>query len=302
MERIFEELPREECMGSTDCNAAAGTNRYKGPNKLFLAKTGEPQKSNAYMELSLLTEDALRKITEVKLAASGIDVCLKEGKTFFWREDGVNFRTTPDGLAYASKRHRKILYAVEMKNSFNSPRSDYGEEWSEDVREDYYDQCVQHCALTPAPACLLSVWFHPTQWPEMFIVKANPERWEELKATGKAFWKNHVETGIPPELDETEWARKAQLRRDTWEDKIYEVRQPERVVLADLEKKKIAYDKAESEFNEARNKVVKMAADLGVESLRYNDKNVATFKENKNGVRVARITYKNFSDLGANND
>ena len=298
MTKTIEELPREMCMGSTDTNAAIGTNRHKGRNELYCAKTGLPRKPSPGMEISLHTEDALRTLTQIKLAAAGIDVCIKPGKTFYMHEDGVDFRTTPDGLAVASTRHRRVLYTVELKNAFRASREDYGEEWSEDVREDYFDQCVQHCALTPGnpPACLLSVWFDPYQWPELFIVKANPQRWEELKAAGKAFWHNHVVPRIPPDVDETAWCRRAQLRRQGWEDKGREAEPAERQALVGIQKKTAAMKELEKEIDKLKNTIAKSAN--GHERLEYMGKKVISFKANKNGVRSIKLSYNNFSDMG----
>ena len=205
----LEYWSRRNCIGSSDIKSIVGTCTFRGPHDVQISKKGEEKDvSSTYMEIGLLMEQALGKMVHRKLQHHGIDVVLKPGKTYTEEIDGVRFRDTPDFIAVESNRHSKPLYCVETKLGYRADRELYGEEWTDDVHPGYRDQCLWHCGITKSPACILAVHFSSTDFPEIYVVNADPARFDYLVKSGIEFWKRYVDGDETPPSDPTDGCRK----------------------------------------------------------------------------------------------
>ena len=204
MTSLLPGLPRKVCVGSSEIKSLMGTCTHRGSYDVFGSKTTDEEEvfaNGEYMEVATILESSFLKLTEIKLQRQGFDIIIKPGKTVYKQVDGVNLRDTADGFAVPSTRHHKPLYTIETKAGYRADRDYYGEEWTDDVHEGYKDQCIWHCGMTGAPACVLSVQFFPTEFPKIYVIKEDPERFALQVNTAVSFWKNHVETGIAPPVD-----------------------------------------------------------------------------------------------------
>tara|TARA_R110000824_G_scaffold288643_2_gene477098 strand:- start:192 stop:1106 length:915 start_codon:yes stop_codon:yes gene_type:complete len=201
---------RRNCIGSSDIKSIVGTCTFRGPHDVQMSKMSEEPEdvTSTYMEIGLVMEPALGELVRRKLGYHDIHVVLKPGKTYKREVDGVRFRDTPDFIAVETNRHSRPLYCVETKLGYRADRELYGEEWTDDVHAGYKDQCIWHCGMTKAPRCILAVQFSTTAFPEIYVIEADPVRFDFLQRAGIDFWKTSVVGGVVPPVDATAGCRK----------------------------------------------------------------------------------------------
>jgi len=293
MKSILPGLPRKVCIGSSEIKSLMGTCTHRGSHDVFGSKTGDGEESFAnaeYMEVALVLESAFLKLTEIKLQRQGFDVIIKPGKTVYKEVDGVNLRDTADGFAVPSRIHRKPLYTVETKAGYRADRDYYGEEWTDDVHEGYKDQCVWHCGMMGAPACVLSVQFFPTEFPKIYVIKEDPERFALQVNTAVSFWKDHVETGIAPPTDASEACRKHLAKMAMLSENLRDGTLDERDLAEQLANLKKSEKTNKAKVALLQNQLREAAGEY--RGLDFGDGARVTFSPDKNGKRRMSTSLK----------
>ena len=170
--------------------------------------------------------------------------------------DGVRLRDTPDFIAVESTRHRKPLYVVETKTAYSADRDHYGEEWSDDVNEGYRDQCIWHCGMTGAPHCVLAVQFWAGDFPEIYIVQADEERFNFLVKSAIGFWKRFVDGDETPPIDKTAACRRNLSRLEESRHHLKECTDEQVVLFKELRDLKLKIDTMSTRKNEIENQLI----------------------------------------------
>ena len=119
--------------------------------------------------------------------------------TLRWEQDGVPYRDTPD--FWIKTNGKKILAEVKTHNMWI--REQYGDEHSEDVPDRVFCQAQFHCAANDAEECRVIPSFGGEK-PLVYVVRRDRTVWKNIHAACVKFWKEHVETKIPPPADGTD--------------------------------------------------------------------------------------------------
>lgn len=288
----LEYWSRRNCIGSSDIKSIVGTCSFRGPHDVQVAKTAEDykDKKTTYMEVGEIMEPALGVLVQRKLHYHGIDVVLKPAKTYTREVDGVRLRDTPDFIAVESNRHRKPLYVIETKTGYSADKELYGDEWTDDVFEGYKDQCIWHCGMTGAPWCILAVQFWAADFPNIYVIKSDPERFDYLVKSGVEFWKRYVEGDETPPMDATAGCRKNLARLAQAHHQLLDATDEQVALAKELKKlgpkiKELSNRKAEIENS--------FIADIGEhKGIDFCDGAKFTYTANKNGKRTMRASLK----------
>ena len=286
---------RRNCIGSSDIKSIVGTCTFRGPHNVQMSKKGEEKDvASTYMEIGLLMEEALGKMVHRKLQHHGIDVVLKPGKTYTKEIDGVRFRDTPDFIAVETNRHSKPLYCIETKLGYRADRELYGEEWTDDVHAGYKDQCIWHCGITGAPACVLAVHFSSTEFPEIYVINADPERFDYLVKAGIDFWKRYVDGDETPPSDPTKGCRANLARLAQAHHQMIDCTDEQVELAKELKNLKPQIDAMVERKQEIENGFIE---DIGEHrGIDFLDGAKFTFAANKNGKRTMHTNFKNLED------
>tara|TARA_R110000822_G_scaffold141244_1_gene279010 strand:- start:8821 stop:9735 length:915 start_codon:yes stop_codon:yes gene_type:complete len=292
----MEYWSRRNCIGSSDIKSIVGTCSVRGPHNVHAAKTDENYKDKVTpnMEVGLVMEPALGELTRIKLAYHDIHVVLKPGKTYHKEVEGVRLRDTPDFIAVETNRHRKPLYVVETKTGYSADRDLYGDEWSADVHPGYKDQCIWHCGMTGAPYCVLAVQFWAADFPKIYVIPADGERFDYLVRSGVEFWKRYVDGDEMPPVDETAACRKNLSRLEEKRHNLIECTDEQVELAQELKKLPAAIDILTKRKQEIENGFIK---DIGeYKGIDFLDGAKFTFTTAKNGNRRMHANFKNLGE------
>ena len=292
----LEYWSRRNCIGSSDIKSIVGTCSQRGPHDVHIAKTDENyvDKVKPNMVVGLVMEPALGELTRLKLADHGIDVTLKPGKTYTKEIDGVRLRDTPDFIAVESTRHRKPLYVVETKTAYSADRDHYGEEWSDDVNEGYRDQCIWHCGMTGAPYCVLAVQFWAGDFPDIYIVKADEERFNFLVKSAIEFWKRFVDGDETPPIDKTAACRRNLSRLEETRHHLKECTNEQVVLFKELRDLNLKIDTMSTRKKEIENQLIQEVGEY--KGIDFEGGAKFTYAANKRGKRTMRSNFKGLED------
>ena len=152
-----------------------------------------PTQMNDFMERGLRLE-----LPMMEWAADDNGWKFTKADTARWEEDGVPYRDTPDFWIHT--KGATILGEVKTHNPYI--RKDYGDEYTDAVPDRYYVQAQFHMRSPEArkrgiTECRIPASFGGEK-PEIFIVPYEPKAAENIHKLCVKFWKEHVETRIPP--------------------------------------------------------------------------------------------------------
>ena len=179
----------------------------------------------------------------------------------------------------------------------------YDEE--DDVPEMYKIQCLLQCYRYGWPFVILDADFSHHALSTPFLIHADNERAAQIEQDSVKFWKDHVLTGIAPEVDDSDACRKTLLEREKFLDSQRqmtpeEIEHANRIVeivaiedALDKEKKKLQNELIKSSGSYERLTHPVLVGDGGNGKL--VDKSFAVLTENKVGERAALWYPKTFA-------
>ena len=300
------ELKDSKILGSRDHAGIMGLDKWANPHSIFRRIVlGEQREPGELLQRGLFMEQGHSEMVQHNLSQSGYTVKLKKAKTLFYEVEGVPMRMTGDYFAVPSNIHRKALFGVELKQAHGQQRADWGEVMSDDVPEMYKVQAIMQCYKYSWPFCIIDADFTTFALSTPFLVYADNERARHIEQQSVKFWKEHIETGVPPEADNTSECRKTLLERE----RLLESRRPmtpeemaHAARLIEIERLKKALD---NEKDGIQNKLVDSAGphEQLTHPVTVGDggngkviqKNFALFKADKNGKMSARFYPKSFA-------
>jgi len=196
---------REMGIGGSDVAAILGLSPYRTPFDVWLEKTSDPAfvgwAESPAMRFGSLMEPVLAKVYEED--NPGAKIILKGGAHSepIWH---------PNGICYA---HIDGVIAGEPA-AISGPQNGIWEgktAWDdrgwrgrggELVPPRHYEAQVRsYLAITGEPWCDVTVFFRQTATFEHCRVWANPEIDEGLMDISADFWRDHIQTNIPPPID-----------------------------------------------------------------------------------------------------
>jgi predicted phage-related endonuclease len=107
--------------------------------------------------------------------------------------------STPDVMIAEDIDTMMPLRCGEMKLCFYADRSEWGEEFTDQVPADYLLQCHHHMLITGASVCDLFAWFGRTDF-RLYHVTKDPELEFMIEQECERFMSLHVEPKVPPPL------------------------------------------------------------------------------------------------------
>jgi hypothetical protein len=301
------ELKDSKILSSTDHAAIQGMHKWSSKNGIFRRVVfGEEKQGNTdILERGLFMEHGHSNMVASNLSRNGYKVVLKRAPTLFYEVDGVPMRLTGDYFAVPSSRHRKALFGVELKQAHGQQRSAWGEAMSDDVPEMYKIQAIMQCYRYGWPFVILDADFSHHALSTPFLIRADNERAAQIEQDSVKFWKDHILTGIAPEVDDSDECRKTLLERERFLDSQRQMT-PEEIEHANRIVEIVTMqDELDSEKKKLQNKLIKSSGSY--ERLTHPvlvgdggngklvDKNFAVFTADKNGKRAARCYPKTFA-------
>ena len=281
-----------------------GKHSWKNRHSVFRRITmGDDTVPGELLQRGLFMEAGHAEMVQSNLSLGGYKVKLKRAPTLFYEVEGVPMRITGDYFAVPTMRHRKALFGVELKQAHGQQRSAWGEVMSDDVPEMYKIQAVMQCYKYGWKFCVLDADFSTRSLSTPFLINADTEYAKHIEQESVKFWKEHIETGVAPEVDETSECRKTLLERERWLESCRELDPEEMVKAARL----IAIDREVGALGDEKdllqNQLVKSAGSheelthpltVGEET---KQKKFAQFKADKNGKMSARFYPKSFKGV-----
>ena len=290
-------------LSSVDFSAILGVHTWNSKQDIFrrivLKEVKEP---GELLTRGLFMETSHRDMAEHNLKRGGYDVYLKKAKTIFWETEGVPFRLTGDFMAVPTSRHRKPLFGVELKQAHGQQRSTWGAVMSDDVPEMYKIQCVMQCEKYNVPFVILDADFSNFSLPTPFLINRDEEYAKHIEAEAVKFWKEHIETGIMPPIDDSDACRKTLLERERWQEKRRDMDEQEVLVAGRIAAMEAELKRIGADLDTEKNTLLDSAGPY--EELTYPvetddgaviKKTFCRFSADKNGKRSARFYPKGFS-------
>lgn len=205
---------RTKGIGGTDIGAIIGANPWKGPMDVYLEKTGitEPQEDNENMywgrEMEPVLAKRYAKETGINLFIPDSSELPLQSNKYPW------YLGSPDGLIYLYDEKladddpgNVIEGGVDFKTT--GRRNDYGDPGTDQVPEFIHCQADWYMGLTEAQWWDIAVlFFSPRREFQIYRIPRNQELINNLIATGREFWENHVVPRIPPPLDSSEASKR----------------------------------------------------------------------------------------------
>lgn len=209
-------------LGGTASSVVLGVNPYKGRRELYLELTGAvaPVGDNPAMARGRTFEPVILQAYQASHPELEMtDLNPVTGERWFVQHSHLPYITgQPDAIALDPVSGASE-YVIEIKTASVNTLGNWGEGGSDKVPEQYLCQVQQYMALMGIPKCVLIVWFFrdsengeaPCAIRE-YSIDFDPELWAIIEREEKAFWENHVEKMIPPEIDSVGSVYEAYIR------------------------------------------------------------------------------------------
>lgn len=180
---------RTHGLGATAVAAIAGVHKFQTPSDVYAEYTGlaEPLDDNVYMWWGRKAEPL---IIERFMLDTDIEV-VQTGYRNFVHPEARWARATPDGLCL----HEEAGF--EAKEAGVSQKYRWGEEWTDDVPEEYLCQCQWSMFVTGAPRWYLAVKIDRRLY--KYQIERDEGLIKNLHTRAQWFWTQHIlPERIPP--------------------------------------------------------------------------------------------------------
>lgn len=261
-----------DAIGGSDIAAIRGENPFKTALDVWKRIVlGEPEApAGLAAELGNACEEA---ILNDWCERTGTDRALLERKVEVWSRAEPHFRGELDGYLRDQKR------IIDAKLVLSPARAKlWGQPGTDDMPSEYLSQFGWYCMLADAECCVAPAVIYGRA--QDFIYKRTPGFEAMLLDDARRFWRDHVETRTPPEVqtvDDALWlspAPKADVRPAT---------EAERALIAEWRDLRDKSDELTDAIEVAKARVCAAIGDSEGLWLGGNDR--VTWKANRNGVR-----------------
>lgn len=205
-------------VGGSDIAAVVGLSPFRSPFDVWLEKVLDKPVSGDSPDdrllMGTLMEPVILKILEIKtgvVARPALDECGSQHQ-FIHPEYGFA-RAHIDGAAaereseiWGGKR-LKTDTIVECKNVSHFSRDEWGDEYSEEIPDQYFIQAQWNMFVTGADFCYMPILIGGNE-PRIYYIKKDVAICEELLEDARRFWFDHVIPRVPPPPTNTSDARK----------------------------------------------------------------------------------------------
>lgn len=248
-------------IGGSDIAGLMGLSPYASPTSLFYEKTGALGDDHADSD-----RQRIGKRMEVVLAAEFNDrtglYCVGE-QTWCQHATLPWARCTVDGFA-ADSPFGSIGAAGEYALGTVQMKTDGRFGWPDGIPPGIRAQCVWEMGVTGLYQCWLIVMFAGFRV-EVFEISWDADvqsDWEYMLSTARAFWVDHVETGVPPAIDHHE-ATTAALTEVHGVDPagIADADETARTLVAELQRAKLLTKAAEAAEDRLSNELRALLGD-----------------------------------------
>lgn len=268
---------RKSGIFATDISALTGHNPYRGKWDVFAEKRGELQRKppGFAAELGILLED---DVLELYVRRTGASLTYPGSI----KHPTLPVGATPDAIADGHT-------VVEAKTRNPWQMSEFGDDGTDHVPPHYFLQTQLQMFVTGLTQAHMPVLFGFNEC-RIYVIRFDSDLTAKLIDIACTFWTNHIETGIPPAVDES-------AACEDWLVKKYP--KPVRSILrADNESIQLAAQIRELEsqskqsyakLDKARNLMRAAIGDAhGIEGPGFK----ASWKADKNGQRSLRFTWE----------
>lgn len=186
---------RRTYLGGTDIAAIVGKNKYRTPLDVYLEKTGNPvaTEPSRFADLGLVMEHLIDQwVTE--------EFGYKPVAADMMRHPEYPFIACNIDRVIQERGDGSIEIIGEYKTYGSSTANDWGPSPDGPIPDPYYIQAQMQLAITGADQCIVFAVDRDRLDIKPYQVFPHHELHEVLVAQGVKFWREHVETGIQPEL------------------------------------------------------------------------------------------------------
>lgn len=197
---------RREWLGSSDIPALLGVDRYRNLGDLFLEKTGRT-------EIRVTSNDAADwgdrlepVVCEWLGERVGEEVIRGEHRS---SQDGI-LRAQLDGWIPSLGETVEVKTSGLLNPRFHAEREGWGADGTDEVPFRVVAQVQFALMLAGAPRGHVAAFLGGGVGPRHYVIEAMPELQEEIERRARAFWTEHVLTGVQPEeipsVETMKWA------------------------------------------------------------------------------------------------
>jgi putative phage-type endonuclease len=186
---------RRTGLGGTDAAPILGLSRFRGPTDVYMEKLGlsAPLVETEAMEWGNRLEDAVcRKYAEAHGVKIRKDKRVKRHPKHRWMLAHID-RWLPDGI-------------LDGKTAGLWATSDWGEQGTDEIPDDYRLQAFHYMAVTNLPYCAFALLIAGQKYRE-YRVERDMDFEAALIEKEREFWIDHVLARVPPPVDGSDSAR-----------------------------------------------------------------------------------------------
>ena len=292
---------RKKGLGGSDISAIVGLSHYRSEFEVYLSKVGETvqKEETGPMEWGLRHEDAIAKKFAEK---NGVDVIDPEGE-IFTHPDNPILRCMPDRFALNGKREQLELKTAD---AHIASRWGFGED---EAPQEYLIQVTWNSNILRALGVVdgdmnhLAALIGGNDY-RQYKVPHDQELADMLVEKANAWWKAHIETKTPPEIDGSQ-AAQDWIRRKFPDNVAPMIESDEKIDELAISLRDLRVDLAEMELKEdaLKNKMRHAIGDndgvIGGWGKAYNrkskDKTTVDYKGLIEKLKVPKILMDEFS-------
>lgn len=283
-EALFHQQ-RMSGLGGTDMAALLGEDPYQCPMDIYRQKLGlvEPIKPNYRMKKGIHMEPFLHQCAKELISdRHGGQFDVVHGD--FHRHPKYPFLIGHlDGRIITAGNGSRLIGITEYKTGSRFQRTNWGDEWTDDIPKKYLIQVQHYMMVTGAPVSYVLADLDGDQL-AVYVVEYSKELGEQFVDFGDDFWNNNIRKHKPPPIDGSEAS--AKLLKELYPVDSGEVKQADVDVIPyigalqeQIRMKKIA----ETEILECQNKIKDFMGDASV--LEFDGDKI-TWKKSKDTEKV----------------
>ncbi len=267
---------RKKGLGATDCAVVMGLSRYKTPYELWLEKTNRKE------EAAILTDDRLhlRHAHEETIAreyARRKDVKLRRVNQTIYHKRLPYMLCNLDRVIIGQKK------IVECKSSSGFMRSHWGESGSDEAPIEYLLQVQHQMACTDYEDSDIAALIDIDDY-RIFATPRNEKIIKKIEDACEKFWVDYVLADIPPAPTTR---GDLQLMYPVNNGNFIEATQTVLDYINERAGRKLSIKNLDAEVEKLDKEIIEFIA--ANDGISQDDKIIATFQANKNGVRSLRI-------------
>lgn len=208
---------RRRYIGGTDVAAILGLSRWSTPLQVWHDKTGEQRSDDG--TLAMRRGLALEDFIADEFTRARPEYVTFKTRPIVRTDWGFPAGASVDRMVARSEHPRTPVGILEAKTAFRYGWRDWDED-AGDLPDDYYAQMQWYMAVCNLPVCWAVADVGDHDRLRIIKVMANPAVQDGAISAARRFWREHVETGIPPEPSGTQGD--AEVLRDLYAQPVSE--------------------------------------------------------------------------------